>query len=478
MFFQAIEGHLFDQPAEARQKIIEALGFVLIDGRCPRQYSLPVGDKPGLADLREYVDQGVWIISAIHTYLCVTGDTSLLEEVVGYHELSPTDNQVALPSEEKGTVLEHLFRVLGFLDRSRDPETGLVLALYGDWNDAIDGLGVSQDGSSAFGTGVTVMASLQVYRNCAEMIEMLDRFAPDQFIEQKAHLTQLRKQLLQGLTEHAIAHKDEERRVLHGWGDERSFFVGSFDDIDGLSRDGLICNAFWVLSDMLAQDLSMKEDILAAMERLDSRYGMKTFEPGFGKEARGVGRTANVPIGTAENGAVYIHATVFAIAALFRMGESRKAWEQIAKLLPFAPHFKDPSHSPFVMPNSYLDNPKLGLNGQSMDDWQTGSSNVILKLMIRYVFGLDPTFDHLRIAPAAWFPFDQFEFQAEVQGRRIQLVYKRADVASREFRLNGKPVEGIAFDDKLRVPVLSVPYSSLESEKLNVFTITDPLPAQ
>lgn len=56
--FQAIEGHLYDQPGIAADKIREALGFVMTDGRCPRQYSLPNEDRPGAADLREFVDQG------------------------------------------------------------------------------------------------------------------------------------------------------------------------------------------------------------------------------------------------------------------------------------------------------------------------------------------------------------------------------------------------------------------------------------
>ena len=207
---------------------------------------------------------------------------------------------------------------------------------------------------------------------------------------------------------------------MHGWGDQRSYFVGSFHDSDGLARDSLTSNAFWVLSNMLAEDPSLKKDILAAFERLDSPYGLKTFEPGFASHAPGVGRITKLPRGTAENGATYVHATTFAIAALFRMGEPKMAWQQIEKILPFSPHHQQPSHSPFVMPNSYVDAPQLNLTGQSMNDWQTGCSNVLLKLLLRYAFGFQPQLNHLCVAPAQWHPFDSLELTALAHGRRIR----------------------------------------------------------
>lgn len=73
----------------------------------------------------------------------------------------------------------------------------------------------------------------------------------------------------------------------------------------------------------------MKKYIEAAYRRLDSKYGIKTFEPYFRSDNKGVGRIVNFPAGTAENAATYIHATLFAVWSLFELGESDKAWEQI-----------------------------------------------------------------------------------------------------------------------------------------------------
>lgn len=473
--FQAIEGHLYDQPAEARAKIIEALGFVLTDGRCPRQYSLPANGAPGRADLREFVDQGAWVISAVHTYLCVTGDLAILQESVGYHRASPGDPSALEPADDRDSVLEHLLRIIDFLDQQRDTATGLVRALYGDWNDALDGLGASTQPGQSFGTGVSVMTSLQLYRNCAELLEILKHIAFDHRGEPTARLQRIRDELRAGLLRFAVVSDDVQRRIVHGWGDQMTYFVGSFRDSDGLARDGLTSNAFWALSDMLKADPTLKSDILGALDRLDSPYGLKTFEPGFAPDAPGVGRITKLPLGSAENGAVYIHASTFGIAAQFCMGEARRAWEQIIKILPFSAHHREPSHSPFVMPNSYVENADLNLTGQSMNDWQTGCSNVLLKLLIRYVFGFDPGLINLRIAPAAWRPFETLILEARAQGRRIRVTCSHGGVSHRRVHINGLEVRELVWDENLGVLAASIPYAALRESGLNEIAVIDPI---
>jgi cellobiose phosphorylase len=370
--------------------------------------------------------------------------------------------------------LEHLLDAINYLIRHRDSGTGLVRALYGDWNDAIDGLGVSSDGSSDFGSGVSIMVSLQLYQNCSEMLEILVRYRPGSFLEQRAQLQQVQAALREALLQHAVETRSGERRIVHGWGDHRAFTVGGFQDADGLSRDGLTSNAFWVLAGMLDAEPSLRSDILQAFRRLDSKYGLRTFAPGFGPTAEAIGRINRLPIGTAENGATYVHATTFAIAALFRMGEPEFAWEQLRKILPFGAHLVDPSHSPFVMPNSYAENLELNLDGQSMNDWQTGSSNVLLKLLIRYVCGLDVRLNHLQIAPARWSPFTSLHCAGRVHGHQIDITVQRGDVAERKIRHNGKHVEPLHFDQTSQISYAKIPLEAISQTEAHSFVVTDP----
>jgi len=474
--FQAIEGHLYDEPQRAREKICEGLGFVLTDGRCPRQYSLPVNGTPGRADLREFIDQGVWVVSTVYTYLAVTGDASLLNEMLGYHKLADAPTVIVPAEDEQGTVLEHLTRIMGFLARQRDPETRLVLALYGDWNDAVDGLGTTREPGRKFGTGVSVMASLQFYQNCREMVELLQRYYPGQYLDQVRQYQHLQAELEAALRVHAVVHQGTAARVVHGWGDRQSYFVGSFMDSDSQPRDSLTSNAFWVLSGLLARDPALRPQILSAFERLDSPYGLKTFTPGFAPDAPGVGRVRKLPLGTAENGATYIHATAFGIMALFQMGEARAAWQQIEKILPFAPHQQGLSHSPFVLPNSYVHNPELNLTGQNMNDWQTGSSNVLLKLLIRHVCGFQPGFDAFRVLPAMWCPCDGFEFRGVAHGRRVVIVRTTGAVDQRRCRLNGADL-ATQVDAQTGTVSVIIPYDRLSLERENRIEVIDPVQA-
>ena len=464
--FQALEGMQYYRPEDSRDKMVEALGFTLRSGRCLRQYSLPAkGSKSGVADVRQFVDQGVWVISAVHSYLQLTGDTDFLDTVVGYHEIVDEAAHTIAPCDERDSVLHHLFRIMDYLDNVRDHgETKLLRALYGDWNDALDGLGIAKDPDKEYGSGVSVMATLQLYQNCREMANILETFYPGRYSERVQRYTEIRDEISQGLLKHAVIETPNgKKKIVHGWGDEQSYFVGSDRDPDGMPRDGLTSNAFWVISGMVSECADLEVHILEAFNRLDSKYGFKTFHPPFPKGTPGVGRIPKLPPGTAENGATYVHATLFAVWALFQMGKAKEAWAQIEKTLPFTSLHGNYTHSPFVMPNSYVYNPELDLDGQSMNDWQTGSSNVLLKVLLWYVFGYKPDFDGLRLQVAAWTPFDEFQFETKLRGKSVKLSYRKDEQLSqsREFFVNGEGPFAGENCPQMKTIVHVIPYENM-----------------
>lgn len=448
--FQALEAYVYWHPKEAKEKMIEALSFIDESGRCPRQYALPSGNKEVAMDLRPFIDQGVWVISTIMTYIKVTKDWSLLQEICGYIVFDDIPNHIAHVSEKKSSVLVHIVEIMDMLLTHQDKQTGCIHALYGDWNDALDGLGKTKRPGMAFGTGVSVMATLQVYQNLNEMIELLERqevylIAKGLDIQGLCETyTDARDTLIHGLYTHAF----DMDKIVHGWGDEQSYYVGSYNDPDGLARDGLTSYAFWVLSGMydnqekensIYNQQRIHEMIIEAFERLDSPYGFKTFEPAFSKGTPGVGRIPNLPAGTAENGATYIHASMFGVMALFQMGESRKAFDQLYKLLPMT--HQHISVSPFIMPNSYGHNIAFNIDGESMQDWQTGSSNVMLKIIVGHIIGFQPTFDGVRINPASHQPYDSFESIVPYRDRSISIHYKKSShCRSRQYTYLGKTI--------------------------------------
>ena len=434
--FQQLECAMIWIPEYCRKKMIEALGNIDENGRPPRQYSYSRSkDVPPAMDLRKYIDQGVWVISTFYRYISLTGDFSVLDEICGYYKLS--DDSVAF-STQKDSVLCHLLRIADYLLSNLDEQTNCLHILYGDWNDAVDGLGKTTDEDKDFGTGVSVMATMQLYQNLNELCEILCRKGGyEEYIERYEASA---KAILAGLQKYAVDTNEKgEKKVLHGWGDKLSYKIGSFCDNDGFSRDSATSNAFWVLSGV-NNAVDMKEYIVKAYERLESKYGIKTFEPYFALDNKEVGRITRLPKGTAENGAVYIHATLFAIWSLFEMGEYEKAWEQIVKILPLThTHI---STTPFVMPNSYLYNEEMGIDGESMSDWFTGSGCVLGKILFFCIFGVQANIDGVKICPAVSKKAKTMQTSLKLKGGKITVQYSYKGVKKRVFTVNGKQIEG------------------------------------
>lgn len=432
---QQLEAALMWNPSACRAKILELLNFLDPSGRAPRQYSLPAKGALPQMDTREFVDQGVWIIDLIYSYLSFTGDYSILDEVCGYYKIVAR-NRVEETSL-KNSVFDHITAISDYLISNVDEATNCLRALYGDWNDALDGLGVSMDKSKEYGSGVSVMATLQLYKNLCNLIEIIDTVGDRN--NRKAIYTDTLARLKKGLSEFAI-EKDGlgNRKILHGWGDNRSYKVGSFNDVDNKSRDGLTANAFWVISGAYLWDTTIKKDILRSYKNLDSKYGLKTFEPYFEKGVKGVGRIVNLPKGTAENGATYVHATLFGVRSLFEMGEGKLAFEQLYKALPIT--HKLISTTPFIMSNSYSYNEELGMDGESMSDWFTGSANVLIKTLTRCVFGINPDLKGVTLSPSSYMPFDSAKISLYLKGTILKLNYRNEGIGTRSFSVNGNPV--------------------------------------
>lgn len=444
--FQQLECSLFWIPEVCRRRMVEALGFIGEDGRAPRQYSYPrsPGQLPRM-DLREFIDQGAWIISTFYTYLAVTGDKTVLDEECGYYRFA--GREVSF-SDKRDTALEHLLRILDFLLRNLDERTHCVHALYGDWNDALDGLGRTDDPGKEFGTGVSVMATMQVYRNCIQVQNILTHIG--KFADKAKEYAAAAGTILQGLMEHAVVDDGNgQKKIVHGWGDKGAFRVGSFCDNDGCSRDSATSNAFWVLSG-INEKYDMRRYILQAYARLDSKYGIRTFRPSFSPENDKVGRITQLPEGTAENAAVYIHATLFAVWSLYDLGEAGLAEEQLLKVLPITHEYI--STTPFVMPNSYIENVQRGFDGESMNDWFTGSGCVLGKILIFEIFGFKPEPGGFTLCPAKGVRFRSFHVKLCVKGGELIVDYHNENSGERRFLLrdeSGDAPERIVAADKL-----------------------------
>ncbi len=461
--FQQLEGALIWQRELSREKILNALNCILVTGRPPRMFSVPDDPTaPVPVSLEKYIDQGGWVISTVYTYLAYTGDYSILDEVCGYIEAGEDEIWTsAKRSEEKDSVLCHLIRIMNYLLSKIDHEygTGCVRVLFGDWNDALDGLGDPEvPGEEEFGSGVTVMATLQFYQNCREMIEILTRIGKHpELCETYAAAA---KAIEKGLEEHAIVTNDKgERKIIHGWGDKIGYKVGSWCDPDSAARYSLTSNSFWAITKFLTRDPSLKASIMNCMDAVSSKYGLKTFDVAFPSDCKGVGRIANIVPGTYENSCAYAHGSLFGTMALFEMGEGERAWREIEKTAVIT--HDNCTMSTFVMPNSYCENADYGMDGESMGDWHTGSGAVLVKETIRYGFGIHPNLEGLRIQTPAYFPAESGEITINVKNSKVTLSYENKGQGKRTVEIEGAEGYTETFDSLMNTPTFFLPESGM-----------------
>lgn len=461
--FQQLEGALIWQRDISREKILYALNNILDTGRAPRMFSVPSNPTdvkaPVPVCLEKYIDQGVWIISTIYTYLSYTDDWSILDEKCHYIDAPDEDWCDAHKTGEVTTALEHLIRIMAYLESNIDHEYGTecVRVLFGDWNDAVDGLGRTKDADKEFGSGVTVMATLQFYRNCHEMCEILRHVGGYEEIIDRYTLEAAN--IEKGLDKYAIdVDESGKRRIIHGWGDKIGYKVGSYCDPDGESRFSLTPNAIWANTGFLKRDPSLKESIMECFDAVSSKYGLKTFDKPFPKGCEGVGRINNIVPGTYENCCAYAHGSLFGTMAMFEVGESRRAWEEIEKTAVIT--HENCTMTTFVMPNSYCENKDYNIDGESLGDWHTGSGTVLIKEVIRYGFGICPDLGGLKIQFPEYFPASRGEIVVPVKDAIVTVRYEDNGIGKRSVTIDGAEYTE-EFDSLMNIPVFFIPASAL-----------------
>ena len=188
---------------------------------------------------------------------------------------------------------------------------------------------------------------------------------------------------------------------------------------------------------MIERHPELKESIIQAYNVLDSKYGIKTFEPYFPQDMKGVGRIVNLTPGTYENACTYVHCTTFAIMALFIMGEAKRAWEQIFKVIPMT--HEHVSKTSFVMPNSYVYNEEYEIDGESGGDWYTGSGAVLTRCIYEYALGIQASPEGIRIATPDYLPSSSVKMSVKIKGCAIEFEYSKAG-DEREYFVNGEKV--------------------------------------
>ena len=335
-------------------------------------------------------DDYLWLPLAAARYVLATGDSDVLDVVVGYIEgrqlQGNEESYYDLP--QVSSLREPLYRhcVRAIEHSLRRGVHGLPLIGAGDWNDGMNRVGEAGRGESVW----LGFFSGEVLTRFAEVA----RRRGDQAFAQRC------EQEVASLRDALEQHAWDGAWYRRAWFDDGTPLGSSANDecrIDSIAQS-------WSVLSGLAPPQRRQQ----AMDSLDRHLVrrdaglVQLLDPPFDKSALDPGYIKGYVPGVRENGGQYTHAAIWATMAFAALGDSARAWELLHMINPVN-HGLDARQmdvykvEPYVVSaDVYAVQPHVGRGGWS---WYTGSAGWMYRLIVESLLGLRLEAGRLRFAP-------------------------------------------------------------------------------
>ncbi|MFZ4730100.1 MAG: GH36-type glycosyl hydrolase domain-containing protein [Pseudanabaena sp.] len=413
--FQDILGVVMVDPARVRERLIKALNFQFKDGSTLHNYFV----LTNTGERTNHSDTPLWIPFGIVEYLKETGDFSILDEVVSYHD------------DSSGTVYEHLVRALDFAIANTG-EKGMPRIFTGDWNDTLDHVGSQGKGETTWGAfflGYVLNKSLPVCEHQG------DRKSLEKFQNFYEHLRQVTNDICWDGDWYLRAFRDNGEPIGVSSATQGKIFLNA--------------QSWAVISELAPKDRADKA-MASSREHLATPFGMQIVAPSFTEIDDTVGLISRCVPGKKENGAVFNHASAWFVLASLLNGDTEFGWEIYRRMMPINSSQATDAKcdrfetEPYVYPE-YVTSPDHETQGQASHSWLTGTAVWMLRIGLDYILGFQPTFTGMIIDPKIPAEWSGFTAKRKFRGKVLSLtVVNHSEV--RQMTVNGQVVEGNFID--------------------------------
>lgn len=430
---QDVIGALLGSPAASKDLLRKLLHVQKQDGSAMHQFNpLTMIATTGEAGAEEgspdyYSDDHLWSVLAVSEYLKETGDFDFLGEQIPFYEKDQAGSPV-----EAGSVWEHLKRALAFT-REDTGGHGLPLLGFADWNDTVN---LPKGAESLFtahlyGWALREMIALCQYRGKKKLAR---RYRADY-------------DAMRELVNQAGWDGDWYVRYF----DQRGEPVGSHRNAQGQ----IYTNAqSWAVLSGFATPKRAHKALDAVFQHLNTSKGIKLSTPGYNGFDPEKGGVTTYPPGAKENGGIFLHANPWVMMAETMLGRGERAYQYYKQINPAAKNdtIDEFECEPYVYPQNILgdEHPQFGL---ARNAWLTGTASWAYQAGLKYILGIRPEIDGLRIDPCIPPDWAGFTVDRRFRGAQYRITVSNPQGVSKgveAIRVDGELIEGTLlplFDD-------------------------------
>jgi cyclic beta-1,2-glucan synthetase len=376
-------------------------------------------------------DDYLWLPYAVAHYLEVTGDDTLLDEVVPYLNgpvlTSEHDEAYFTPQSgpNEGTVFDHCRRAL---DRALSlvGSHGLPLIGTGDWNDGFNRVGREGNGESVW-LGWFLDANLRRFADVAETRD------PTLATAWREVASQLRTNL-----EAAAWDGDWYKRAFFDDGTPLGSSINPECRIDSIAQSWSVIHGGGQAARAQRAMASVEEYLVHRGDGL-----VLLFTPPFNNWEVDPGYIKGYLPGVRENGGQYTHAAIWCVIAFATLGDGDRAGELFGILNPINhASTRAGTHRYRVEPyvaaaDVYSEAPHVGRGGWT---WYTGSAGWMYRAGVEWILGFRLRGTRLVIDPCIPRAWRGFEISFRYHSARYEIQVSNPNGVT-------KGVVGMAMDD-------------------------------